>query len=198
MPLKQVVQILGCRYLTMQQYLLRYRRLGWHLRRYKPKKFLALLPIKDQLLSRELLDEWKHLSLVDRVWEISERFRVVTNRVTLSQFYKAHGVKRLRPFWNYPRSKSSSQLQEERLNFVTELLKCFQEDREVLFFDETSIHPWMRRKSLWQHPEHRMVISLNPKHRHNTTIYGAISSSSKELHWQISQSTNTEDCLEFF
>jgi transposase len=102
-----------CVYYNCEQYL------KGQLRMQKPsQKYKKLRPISEQLTSKELLKEWKHLTIRERPKLVEERFGVKVSANHLRLFYHENSVKSYAPGYVYQHSYPESKLDKARLVFV--------------------------------------------------------------------------------
>ena len=68
---------------------------------------------------------------------------------------------------------------------------------EVVYIDETSTHLWDLRGKVWQHIDDPLTIIRNSNRGKGITVYGAMSSTRRDLDWAFGESTNTQEFLRF-
>ena len=140
-----------------------------------------------------------HLSLKSRCVLIHEQFGITICPSTLSKLYKSNGIVRGTPKYVYESAiRNRAELDRERIIFAKTLSTILMRGDPVIYFDETSLNAWTKRKKVWGPKDRPMEFSLHWKRHKGVTLMGAISTSLKELSFfTVTKSTNHEDFKEF-
>ena len=88
---------------------------------------------------------------------MTERLGLISNRllelgiaktsvtaVSLKRWYRKKGCRYVTPPYHITNSYSVQQMQGLQTDFATKLNKLWNDDVELLFLDECSIHPWRK------------------------------------------------------
>lgn len=127
--------------------------------------------VKDYLLSHEVLTEWAHLNLDQRVKKLRD-LGVSVAPHTLSLFYRRHRVTYRVVKYEFSRAKKVP-LQEIQ-NFVVGLARRIEQNQNIVYFDETSCNMWMRKRYSWCQGDNPVRMHLNRDRGQGITIMGAI------------------------
>ena len=150
--------------------------------------------VQDYLLSHQVLTEWAHLNLLQRVKKLRDLGVAVTAR-TLSLFYRRHRVTYRVVKYEFSRAKKVP-LQEIQ-NFVVGLARRIEQNQNVVYFDETSCNMWMRKRYSWCQGDNPIRMHLNRDRGQGITIMGAIGHKLPQGVFVIAKSTNQVDVGEF-
>jgi len=103
--------------------------------------------IQDYLLSKQTLDDWSGLGLETRCILLDSAKGIKVSWQVLRNFYIRHGVKYL--FSNYAYQQSLAVKRSAILDFALELAQLIQDDKVLIYFDETTLNMWMRGRKTW-------------------------------------------------
>ena len=83
--------------------------------------------------------------------------------------------------------------------FISHLAQYVEQNKEIIYIDETSTHLWEIKKKIWQ-PRHAtipMTYDLPKERGSNVTVIGAITSKSDKLYFLVRKTTNIEYVKDF-
>ena len=116
----------------------------------------------------------------------------------LARFYKENDIRYLTPKYHYHRRESSEVKLEQQQDFVLKHVRLLKEEKELVYFDESSFHLWMKRPKLWRPANIPMHCHLQQDRGESFTVLGAISNKSSKAYIEFGCSTNTETVTKFF
>jgi transposase len=166
---------------------------------HQPRKRKCLTAAQiAQVCSKDWLAEQANLSLGMRCRRIQETLGAVVSRWTLSHYYRANGIRNLKPQWAKPNRYSEYDLKKLRLNFVLNLVQYLIEGREVVYFDETTTNLWEQKHRIWMPVKDRIKVIVPQDRGSSVTVLGAISNKRPKLFHRLGHNTSEETVMEFF
>ena len=93
--------------------------------------------------------------------------------------------------------KSQEAYHFEQIRFILSIGKLYQQGRDFVWFDETSINLWYHRGKVWQNVDDPISIQL-PERGKSITIFGALCSKDGRFVYDVGRSTNKFDLVRFF
>ena len=173
----------------------------WRRRRttpYGPKPH-PLPPDVEEYI-RSSLYENRFLSISERCQVIRERFGFPIARNRLQRTYGRMGIQ-------YTRVKAvlKSRLnepnyrREERKEFAKKVTSLMLQQRNVIFFDESSTNLWGHRyaNKTWQRPDEPIPMAVNSTMVHNLTMMCAVSNCLPSLYFRVYRSGNEDTVADF-
>ena len=156
-------------------------------------------PMKEILLSTQWLRTNFHLNLKDRCELIHKQFGISISPTTLSKFYKSNGIVRGTPKYVYESAiRNRAELDQERHQFARSLATILRRGDPVIYFDETSLSAWTKKKRVWGPKHQPMEFGLHWKRFKGVTLMGALSNNIRDkVFFTMTKSTNHEDFKAF-
>jgi transposase len=194
---REIALALGIRYNTVIVNLRKYRQAGgvitpfvhYH-RGQRTEKITPELGVF--LLAPATLKAWRGWPMARRVHEIRERWGVDMSRPTLAKFYRRHGIRRMTTPFHWHTNTAPEDRDEQRRQFVVQLVEYLRAGKEVVFIDETSVCVWDRRIRTWMYRDDPLPFELPQDRGHSVTVVGAISTKKPGLVYKLSDSTNKD------
>lgn len=91
-------------------------------------------------------------------------------------------------------------MQGLQTDFSIKLSELGQNDFELIFVDETTMHPWRKYIKMWMLPSDHFLLDLTPNRNNEKAsvgVLGAISNKQKNFKWVVSHKNNLESMLDF-
>ena len=85
----------------------------------------------------------------------------------------------------------------KRKAFIQRLIEAYCNGKEVIYFDETSVNPWLYQRRVWQSVKDPYVHRLPTNDRRSSTVMGAISNKFEHLVFTTCRSTKATHVLRF-
>ena len=85
----------------------------------------------------------------------------------------------------------------KRKAFIQRLIEAYCNGKEVIYFDETSVNPWLYQRRVWQSVKDPYVHRLPTNDRRSSTVMGAISNKFEHLVFTTCRSTKATEVLRF-
>ena len=167
----------------------------------RPVKLIGSQIIEKELLSPKCLNDWAHLSIVQRCQKIQNKYGVLIKRHKLQLFYQRHNI-RCKPTHTkyYPHGQNQDLLQARRYEFAMRLTEyIFEQQHPIIYLDQTSFRSDMVQKKIWFYSKHRFVVPAAKVQGAAFTVYGAVGEciQDKCFYYEIHDSTNMDDFKQF-
>ena len=122
------------------------------------------------------------------------------HRKALSRIYKQNNVrfKSAKYHFALPRNVTKEEKQREQEKFVLQHVSWLEDERDILYFDESSCNLWQKRLKVWRTVDAPLPCYLQPQQGGNVTMLGAVSTKSDRAYVQVAAKTNKEHVLAFF
>jgi len=82
-------------------------------------------------------------------------------------------------------------------NFVVELARRVERKELVVYFDETSVNMWIRKRMSWSHRDHPVKMHLNRDRGKGVTVLGAIGERLPKGVFSLAATTNQHEVAAF-
>jgi len=116
-------------------------------------------PLAEYLLNHGVLTAWAGYSLSRRCQEIKLLGHSVT-RATLSRFYRQNKVRYVVCQYQYQQARAKT-IQRQVQQFAVQLARRTARGDNIVYFDETSCHMWMRKRTTWSSCYRPVKFRLN-------------------------------------
>jgi len=114
---------------------------------------------------------------------------------TLSKFYRRHKVTYRVVKYRYANSRPADHIDVH--NFVVELARRIERRELVVYFDETSVNMWIRKRMTWSHRDQPVKMHLNKYRGHGVTVLGAIGERLPKGVFSLANTTNQHEVAAF-
>ena len=152
------------------------------------------------LLRNQTLEDWRGMSLVERVCklrEVSNGECVVTGQ-TLGNFYRNNGIRNRKVQYTVFTPQTNLAILQQQVYFVKSLAQEMYNGMDVVYFDETTMHLWQKNVKTWHRPEKPIKIRLSQQRSHSVTVFGAIVTNSNRFHHMlVPDGTTADNTLQF-
>ena len=201
-PVRRVAMILELSEMSVHRTLNHWKDTGSFDRHFVRKPYVTKLgKIKDILLDHNLLQEWAPYSLKERAHLIQVQYNIKCSSSCVRDLYRRNrvGYRKIKTVKQRAMETKDS-LHEKRKEFARkfdQLLNDPENDRPVIYIDETTLNNWIPSDRSWSYAETPVYQILGDK-RFSASVIGAISTCLKDPVYILTEDQRKETILDFF
>ena len=118
-------------------------------------------------MSHNLLEKLMPFNLTQRCIWLRNEWGVNIHKNALSYHYRRLGVRFLTTKYHFTFAGSRSHKLTEQQEFVAQHIDWLRRNKEVIYFDETSVHLWQQKMKVWRTSAYPMNCYLNKIRGHS-------------------------------